>query len=417
MKEDNVVAFKKPGEIEDTLMVLLREGARKMLATTIEQEVSDYLARFCDEMTEAGHHQVVRNGYLPERTLQTGLGDLPIKVPRTRDRSGQGRIFHSQLLPPYLKRAKHVEELLPWLYLKGLSTNDFPEALQALLGKDAKGLSPQTICRLKSVWEKDLQGFQTRDLSGKRYAYLYADGVYFQARMSEKQCMLVLLGVDETGKKELISLQSGLRESEISWSELLMSLKKRGLEYPPKLAIGDGALGFWKALHKCFDGQVQQQRCWFHKAGNVLSKLPKSLQKQANKGLQEIWMSPTKEDADKAFDTFVKIYGSKYPKAVACLEKDREELMAFYAYPAAHWASLRTTNPIESVFGTVRLRTAKTRGCLSHKTGELMAFKLMESASKRWKRLNGFGHVEEVIRGVPFRNGERVENQDQKDAA
>lgn len=405
MEKDNVYAFEKPREIEDTLMQLMREGARKMLASAIEQEITDYLAHFTDEVSESGHRHMVRNGYLPARTLQTSLGDLPIHVPRTRDRSGQGRVFHSLLLPPYLKRAKHMDELLPWLYLKGISTNDFPEALQALLGQDAKGLSPQTLCRLKSSWAEDLQAFHTQDLSNKHYAYWYVDGVYFQARMSDKQCMLVILGVDETGKKELVALQSGFRESEIAWTHVLQDLKDRGLTNPPQLAIGDGALGVWKAFHKVFDGQVDQQRCWFHKAGNVLSKMPKSLHQQAHKDLQQIWMAETKEKAIKAFDAFKTIYEDKYDKAVACLEKNRDALLTFYDYPAAHWRSLRTTNPIESVFGTVRLRTEKTKGCMSHKTGELMAFKLMMSASLRWKRLHNFQAVADVINGVVFKNG------------
>ena len=258
---------------------------------------------------------------------------------------------------------------MPLLYLKGISTNDFPEALESLLGPSSKGLSSGTICRLKEKWGEECKAFQEKDFSKKRYVYLYADGVYFQTRLSERQCMLVLLGVDETGQKELLALESGLRESEACWSGLLLRLKEQGLQDPPCLAIGDGALGFWKALHKVFDGKVKVQRCWFHKAGNVLSYLPKSLKSKANKDLQEIWKSPTLKKASKAFDRFVRIYKDKYPKATECLEKDREVLLSFYNYPAAHWRSLRTTNSIESVFATVKLRTAKTRGCLSQENG------------------------------------------------
>lgn len=411
MNESTRVEFKKEGVIGDALCNLLKKGAQQMLEAAIEAEIDAFMAQHQAERTATGQRAIVRNGYLPERTVQTGVGNLPIKVPRTRDREGLGRTFTSALLPPYLKRAKNIEELLPLLYLKGVSTNDFSEALESLLGPASKGLSASTIGRLKEKWGAECQAFQEKDFSQKRYVYLYADGVYFQTRLSQKQCMLVLLGVDETGKKELLALESGLRESEACWLNLLLSLKERGIKEPPCLAIGDGALGFWKALHKAYDGQVKTQRCWFHKAGNVLGHFPKSLKGQVNKGLQEIWMSSTREEAQKAFDRFIKVYGSKYPKATACLEKDQKALLRFYDYPAAHWRSIRTTNAIESVFATVKLRTAKTRGCLSQKTAEMMAFKLMESASKRWIRLYEPEKVSTVLKGTPFVNGEN-QNQD-----
>jgi putative transposase len=408
MNDNNIIEFKKPDTIKDHLTDVLREGARQMLAHAVEAEVEAFLECYKELTTAEGQKRIVRNGHLPERTIQTGVGHLPVKVPRTRDRGSDGIRFSSSLLPPYLKRTKSIEALLPWLYLKGISTNDFPEALQSLFGESSKGLSSGTICRIKEKWAIELESFHSKDLSKKRYAYWYTDGVYFSARMSDKQCMLVIIGVEETGKKELVALQSGLRESELSWTELLIDLKERGLTTPPKLSVGDGALGFWKALHKVFDGKVQQQRCWFHKAGNILNKLPKTLQANANKALQQIWMAATKKDAEKSFEKFIQTYGEKYPKAAQCLRKDKDVLLTFYEYPAAHWPHLRTTNAIESVFATVKLRTAKTRGCLSHKTGELMAYQLIQSAAKRWIRLRKCDYTAEVIRGVNFKDGVRI---------
>ena len=401
----NIIDIKKREKIEDHLTDVLRDGARKMLAQAVEAEIECFIDAHVALKSEKGVPQIVRNGYLPERTIQTGIGGLAVKVPRTRDRGGSNIKFTSTLLPPYLKRTKSVEELLPWLYLKGISTNDFPEALQGLFGKNSSGLSSGVICRLKKKWEDDLKEFRSRDLSKKRYAYWYADGVYFKARMSEKQCMLVIIGVEETGKKELVALKSGLRESELSWTDLMLDLKERGLKSPPKLGIGDGALGFWKALHKTFNGEVKQQRCWFHKAGNIMNKLPKHLHPTANKGLQQIWLSETKEHAEKSFERFLKTYEDKYPKATKCLLKDKKELLTFYDFPASHFQHIRTTNAIESVFATVKLRTAKTRGCLSQETGEYMAYKLIQSASDKWIRLRGGKHTAEVIEGINFKNG------------
>ena len=346
----------------------------------------------------------VRNGYLPERAIQTGIGSIQVKVPRIRDRGGQGIKFTSGLVPPYLRRSKNIEELLPVLYLKGISSGDFSDALTAIVGPAAAGMSSSTICRLKEDWSIEYDQWRKRDLSKKRYIYFWVDGVYLKVRMEDKQCLLVIIGADEFGNKELLSVEDGFRESEQSWNEVLIDLKNRGLKIGPKLAVGDGALGFWNALHKVY-GDTKQQRCWMHKTGNILNKLPKTLHSRAKQHIHDIWMAETKEDAEKCFDFFAKAYQVKYPNAAECLTKDRDSLLAFYDFPAEHWHHLRTTNPIESTFATVRLRTGKTRGCLSRKTGLTMVFKLMLSAQKRWTRLRGNNRVAEVIRGVNFKNG------------
>ncbi len=303
-----------------------------------------------------------------------------------------------------------MEELIPWLYLKGISTGDFTEALAALVGKDAPGLSASTISRLKSIWQEDLEQWQKRDLSHKRYVYIWADGIYCNVRMEERQCLLVIIGSTEDGKKELLALNSGLRESELSWTELLLDLKHRGLKATPELVIGDGALGFWKALAKVYHN-TRWQRCWVHKTANVLNKLPKSLQPKAKEKLHQIWMAPDKTEAQTHFDDFISIYEAKYPKATECLKKDREILLTFYDFPAEHWRHIRTTNPIESTFSTVRLRTAKVRSCFSSKTVVTMAFKLCQCAQKRWQRLYGYRKLGKVIRGIKFINGiEEIRN-------
>ena len=396
--------------IEDPLTECLRSGAQQLLQSAIEAEVGSLLAQYADETTEEGLQRVVRNGHLPERTIQTGIGDVSVKVPRVRDRGNGEVVFHSKLVPPYLRRAKSVEELLPWLYLKGISTGDFSEALAALLGPDAPGLSASTISRSKKDWLCEYDEWRRRDLSKKRYAYLWSDGIYCNARMEDaKLCLLVLIGADETGRKELLAVEDGYRESTQSWRELLVDLKRRGLSVSAKLAIGDGSLGFWKALAELHPS-TRQQRCWMHKTGNLLNYLPKSVQGKAKKAIHEIWMAETRESAQKAFGSFLETYKAKYPKATACLEKDETELLAFYDFPAEQWPHLRTTNPIESTFATVRLRTAKTRGCLSRETTLTMVFKLVESAQKRWRRLRGFKHLADVVRGVQFVNGEHPES-------
>ena len=415
MAKDNVVRLRKPEPfIDDPITDILRSGARKLLAEALEAEIEDFLSQFRDLKDDRNHQRVVRNGYLPERKIQSGIGPIPVKMPRARDRQphqGSEPIrFTSSLLPPYLRKTRSMEDLIPWLYLKGVSTNDFSEALSALVGKEAPGLSAPTISRLKAVWKQDLERWQKRDLSLKRYVYIWADGVYCNVRLEEKQCLLVIIGATAEGKKELLALDSGFRESELSWTEILLDLKRRGLKVPPELAIGDGALGFWKALAKVYS-KTRWQRCWVHKTANILNKLPKSLQAKAKENIQQIWMAPDKAEAQKSFDDFISLYETKYPKAAECLQKDREALLSFYDFPAEHWRHIRTTNPIESTFSTVRLRTDKVRGCFSSKTVLTMAFKLCQCAQGRWQRLHGHKQLAKVIRGVKFNDGiEEIRN-------
>jgi putative transposase len=410
MQEHTTIPFPHPQLMaEDPLTAVLRQGAQRLLAQAIEVEVAMLLARYADRHDSEGRQAIVRNGYLPEREVQTGIGAVRVKVPRVRDRSGTGIRFHSALLPPYIRRSKSLEALLPWLYLKGVSTGDFSEALQALLGPDAPGLSPATLSRLKQGWQDELAQWQQRDLTGKRYVYFWVDGVYLETRLEDtRHCILVIIGADASGQKELVGLWDGYRESEQSWKDLLLDLKSRGLTQAPALAIGDGALGFWKALRQVY-GQTRRQRCWVHKTANVLDKLPKDLQPQAKQRLQAIWMAPDRQRAAMAFDLFIAAYEAKYPKAAECLAQDREELLAFYDFPAEHWGHIRTTNPIESTFATVRLRTDKTRGCLSRVTMLAMVFKLYQSAAKRWHRLRAAQYLPEVMQGVAFKDGLRVE--------
>jgi putative transposase len=410
MQEHTTIPFPHPQfTAEDPLTAVLRQGAQRLLAQAIEVEVAMLLAQYADRHDGQGRQAIVRNGYLPEREVQTGIGAVRVKVPRVRDRSGAGIRFHSALLPPYIRRSKSLEALLPWLYLKGVSTGDFSEALQALLGPDAPGLSPATLSRLKQGWHDELAQWQQRDLTGKRYVYFWVDGVYLETRLEDaRHCILVLIGADAKGQKELVGLWDGYRESEQSWKELLLDLQSRGLAHGPTLAIGDGALGFWKALRQVY-GQTRWQRCWVHKTANVLDKLPKDLQPQAKQRLLAIWMAPDRQRAAIAFDLFIATYEAKYPKAAECLAQDREELLAFYDFPAEHWGHIRTTNPIESTFATVRLRTDKTRGCLSRVTMLAMVFKLYQSAAKRWHRLRAAHYLPEVMHGILFKDGLRVE--------
>lgn len=405
MDQDNVIPISNPQESNtDALTAVLRQGAQQLLTKALEAEIESLLSQYTHLKDHASLAQVVRNGFLPERSIQTGIGPIRVKVPRIRDRGGSGIKFTSSLVPPYLRRSKNIEELLPVLYLKGISSGDFSDALTAIVGPAAAGMSSSTICRLKEDWSIEYDQWRKGDLSKKQYIYFWVDGVYLKARMEDKQCLLVIIGADEFGNKELLSVEDGFRESEQSWSEVLIDLKNRGLKIGPKLAVGDGALGFWNALHKVY-GETKQQRCWMHKTGNILNKLPKALHSRAKQHIHDIWMAETKEDAEKCFDFFAKAYQAKYPNASECLTKDRDALLAFYDFPAEHWHHLRTTNPIESTFATVRLRTGKTRGCLSRKTGLTMVFKLILSAQKRWTRLRGNNRVAEVIRGVNFKNG------------
>jgi transposase-like protein len=415
MKKDTVIELKKPEvSIEDPLTEVLRRGARQLLVQALEAEIATFLKEHENVCDEDGKRQVTRNGYLPERTVQTGIGDIAVKAPRAADRrkTGESKIrFTSKILPSYLRRTKSIEELLPWLYLKGISTGDFGEALAALLGKSAPGLSASTISRLKEIWSEELKEWQQRSLKGKEYVYFWVDGIHFGARMEDaSQCMLVIIGATKHGDKELLTIVDGYRESEQSWLEALSDLKRRGLEISPKLAVGDGALGFWKALPQVF-GETRRQRCWMHKSGNVLDKLPKSIQARAKDNLHQIWMSETKENAEKAFDHFVQSYEAKYPKATECLTKDRDVLLTFYDFPAEHWCHLRTTNPIESTFATVRLRTSKTRGMLTRDTMLTMVFKISLSAQERWRRLNRPERLGDLISGVKFVDGIKQEKE------
>jgi putative transposase len=411
MDDNNIVSLRRPDDgTEDPLTEMLRHGARSLLAQAIEAEVATFLAMHADLVDDVGRRRLVRNGFLPERMIQTGIGEVPVRQPRVRDRSlgmPHGKIrFTSAILPRYLRRTRSLEEVLPWLYLKGISSGDFSEALAALLGPDAPGLSASTIGRLKEAWQADVEAWQGRDLIGKRYVYFWVDGVYFNARLDqERQCILVVIGADERGCKELVGLTDGYRESEQSWRELLVDLRHRGLAVGPELAIGDGNLGFWKALRQVY-GAAREQRCWVHKTANVLNKLPKGVQAKAKQHLHGIWMAETREAAEAALNHFVDGYGAKYDKAAACLIKDREPLLAFYDFPAEHWKHVRTTNPVESTFATVRLRTTKTKGCLSRRTALTMVFRLCQSAQRRWRRLDGPTRLGDVVRGVRFVDGE-----------
>ena len=410
MPETTITQLPDPsGFSADPFTDIIRDGARKLIEQAIQAELAVLMAAFSAEKLENGTSRLVRHGYLPEREVMTGIGPVPVKVPRVRDRKpGEDKItFTPSILPRYLRKAKSVEELLPWLYLKGVSTGDFSEALAALLGPNADGLSAKTITRLKADWWNDYEAWQKRDLSHRRFLYIWADGVYFKPRMAEeKQCVLVIVGADEYGRKELLAMIDGFRESAESWRELLLDLKRRGLKQDPNLAIGDGALGFWTALREVF-ATTREQRCWVHKTMNVLNALPKSLQDKAKSHLHDIWQAETKAEAGAAFDFFVETYGVKYDKAVAKLVKDREALLTFYDYPAEHWKHIRTSNPIESTFATVRHRTKRTKGCLSRRTGLAMAFKLMMSAQGKWRKLDGQNRLPEIIQGIEFRDGLR----------
>jgi transposase-like protein len=391
----------------DVLTDVLRAGAQRLLAQAVHAEVDAYLDAHIHLRDEAGRRQVVRNGSLPQRAILTGVGPVEVKQPRVQDRrpAGQREKFTSAILPPYLRKARSIEELIPWLYLKGLSTGDFSEALAALLGPQAKGLSATTITRLKAVWAEEYQAWSKRSLAGKHYVYVWADGVHFNIRLEDdRQCILALMGATADGRKELIALADGYRESEESWKALLLDCQARGLTTAPLLATGDGALGFWKALRKVFPA-TREQRCWVHKTANVLDKMAKGQQPRAKSMLHDIWQAATRAEAERGFDLFVATYEAKYAKATGCLAKDREELLAFYDFPAEHWVHLRTTNPIESTFATVRLRTVKTKGSGSRVACLTMVFKLMEAASKGWRLLNGSPLLPKVIAGVRFVDG------------
>jgi len=407
--------------VDDPLTEVLRAGARRLLAQAIEAEADAFLAEMADRRLADGRARFVRHGHGPERTIQTGIGSVAVQRVKVRDRApaeGERRVrFTSRILPRWARRTRSLDALLPVLYLRGVSTGDFQEALAALLGRDAPNLSPSVITRLKSDWQAEYERWQKRDLSPRRYAYLWADGVYLQARMEpQAECMLVIIGATPEGRKELVGFQVGTRESAQSWRELLVGLKARGLAIPPELAVGDGALGFWKALEEAFPA-TRHQRCWVHKIVNVLNKLPKSLQANARQDLREIWLAPDRATAETAIATFAAKYAPKYDRAVACLVKDREALLTFFDFPAEHWDHLRSSNPIESVFATVRHRTVRTKGALSQETAKLMVFKLVMAAARTWRRLKGENQLPKVIEGVRFKDGVKVTTADAKDAA
>ena len=409
MNDDTVIRLVQPDQIDDALTDVLRLGAARLLAVAIEAEVEAHLAAHADLKLPDGRQRLVRHGSLPAREVQTGIGAVKVQVPRVRDRADSNKIrFQSSILPQYIRRTKCLEALIPWLYLKGISTGNFQEALSALLGPDAPNLSADTISRLTKSWADELEAWQSRDLSARHYVYLWADGIYFQARTEpDNQCMLVIIGATPEGRKELVGFTDGYRESTQSWRELLLDLKARGLAKMPSLAVGDGGMGLWAAMREVFP-TTAQQRCWVHKTANVLNHLPKSVQAKAKTDLHNIWMAETRKNADKAFDHFAGKYGAKYDKAVACLAKDRDVLLAFYDFPAEHWRHVRTTNPIESTFATVRHRTKRSKGCLSRAKSRIMVFKLIKAAEKNWLRLRGTNQLPKLITGVKFTDGEEV---------
>ena len=419
--DSTVVSLRQPETIDDPLTAVLRSGARRLLAQAIEAEAEAFLAAMKGLHLPDGRDRVVRHGHGPEREVQTGIGPVAVQRVRLRDRgageTGERIRFTSAILPRWSRRTRSLDALLPILYLRGISMGDFQEALGALLGRDAPNLSPSVIARLRGEWEADYARWQRRDLSTRRYVYVWADGVYLQARMEpQAECMLVLIGATPEGKKELLGFQVGIRESAQSWRELLVDLKARGLVIAPELATGDGALGFWKALDEV-SPTTRHQRCTVHKTANVLDKLPKSVQPAAKSDLREIWKAPDRATAEAAIETFAHKYGAKYDKAVTCLVKDRDALLTFYDFPAEHWDHLRTSNPIESVFATVRHLTVRTKGALSQDTARLMVFKLVTAAAKTWRRLKGENQLPKVVQGVTFTNGVEVTQTSAKSAA
>lgn len=389
-----------------TLEEIIRRSARELIQKAIEVEVRELLAEYENVKMMGGQRAVVRNGYLPERQVLTAVGPVDVRVPKVRDRSGGGVKFNSALVPPFVRRSQRISAALPWLYLKGISTGDMREALAVLVGDQAKGLSPNVVSRLKGEWATEHGAWMKRDLSASRYVYWWADGIHTGLRQEEdaRQCLLVVIGVLPNGRKELVTIGDGLRESKESWLDVLRDLAGRGLSVGPRLAVGDGALGFWAALDEVYP-ETRCQRCWVHKTGNVLNALPKTLQARAKANLHEIWMAPTRAQAIAAFDHFVKTYGAKYPKAADKLTKDRDALLAFYDFPAEHWQHIRTTNPIESTFATVRHRTTRTRNCVSRSTFLGLAFKLVQEAEKSWRRIRGVERIDELLAGIVFKDG------------
>jgi transposase-like protein len=404
MSENNIIDLAAQSADFDPLNDLLQAGARQLIRQAVEAELEELLLQHSARRTSDGKAGVVRNGYHPERKLQTGIGPVSIKIPKVRAQSGEPVTFRSALVPPYVRKTKSLEAALPWLYLKGVSSGEMDAALKVLVGPQALGLSASTLSRLKQVWADEYHNWRKERLDKDKWVYVWADGIYSGLRgEEEKLCALVIIGVNERGEKQFLAIEDGVRESTQSWREVLLQLKSRDMN-EPKLAIGDGAMGFWAALEEVFPGS-RQQRCWMHKSMDVLNCLPKSSQPKAKSALHEIWQAETRADAEKAFDLFVKTYEPKFPKAVLCLQKDHQELLAFYDFPALHWQSIRTTNPIESSFATIRHRTKRSKGCLKKQGMLHMMFKLGQCAEQKWRRLRGFDHLAKVITGVCFKDG------------
>ncbi len=412
MSKSNVVTLQDPESSGDALTELLRRGARQLISQAVEAELQELLAVYADRRTSDGKAAVVRNGYLPEREIQTGVGPVTVRVPKVRSKTGEAVTFRSALVPPYVRKARSLEAALPWLYLKGISSGEMDSALRVLLGGQAKGLSPGTISRLKQSWAQDYQRWCDRRLDEDRWVYVWADGIYSGLRAEDARlCALVIIGVNERGQKRFLAIEDGVRESKQSWREVLLGLQARGMN-APQLAVGDGALGFWAAIEELWPS-TRSQRCWMHKTANVLNALPKATQPKAKNALHQIWQAETKAAAETAFDRFVNTFEPKYPKATICLQKDREALLAFYEFPAQHWQSLRTTNPIESTFSTIRHRTTRTKGCLTRDGMLHMMFKLGQCAEGNWRRLRGFDYLAKVITGVVFKDGIEVADNEQ----
>lgn len=412
MRKNNVLEFQGREIRLDPLTELLRKGAQDLIGQAVELELAELLAQYSDCRTSEGKAAVVRNGYHPQRELQTGIGPVTVRIPKVRSKSGEPVTFRSALVPPYVRKTASLEAALPWLYLKGISTGEMGEALKVLLGPQAEGFSAGTISRLKQVWGQEYRDWNEERLDKDRWVYVWADGVYSGLRAEQaKLCALVVIGVNERGEKHFLAIEDGVRESTQSWREVLLKLKSRGMN-APKLAIGDGAMGFWAALEEVYP-DARQQRCWMHKTMNVLNCLPKSLQAKAKQALHNIWQAATQAEAEKAFDLFIRTYEAKYPKATLCLQKDREELMAFYDFPAQHWQSIRTSNPIESAFATIRHRTKRSKGCLTRDGMLHMMFKLGQCAEKNWRRLRGFDYLGKLVTGIKFKDGIEVTQTDQ----
>lgn len=404
MYKDNVVELAGREFHSDAVTELLRTGANQLLQQAIEAELSTFMEQFESRRLDNGRAAVVRSGHLPERDLQTGIGPVSVKVPKVRSRDGDPVTFRSALVPPFVRKTKTLEAALPWLYLKGISSGEMQSALEVLVGPQARGLSAATISRLKRTWADEYKQWRDERLDKDRWVYLWVDGIHSGLRAEDtKLCALTVIGVNERGEKRFLAIEDGSRESTQSWREVLLKLKERGMN-SPELVIGDGALGFWAAADQIYP-DTRQQRCWVHKTANVLNKLPKSSQPNAKQALHDIWMADTHKSAIAAFDLFIRTYEDKYPAVAECLLKDQDELLTFYDFPAQHWQSIRTTNPIESSFATIRHRTKRTKGCLSRDTMLHMMFKLGQCAQSKWRRLRGFDYLAKVISGVKFKDG------------